>query len=77
MYPKFLGPYKVTSVLRNNRYLVEKHGDHEGPTCTSSSADHMKPWPQYQDFGSNSNDNSNSESDEEGDTLQGIKGNAN
>ena len=45
LHPKFFGPYKVVSVLRNDRYLVEKIGDHEGPFRTSSSADHMKQWP--------------------------------
>lgn len=41
---KFLGPYQIDSVLRNNRYIVEKVGNHEGPNKTSTSADHMKPW---------------------------------
>ncbi|XP_074097628.1 uncharacterized protein LOC141526492 [Cotesia typhae] len=41
---KFLGPYHVSRVLRNDRYLVEKVGEHEGPQRTSTSADHMKPW---------------------------------
>lgn len=42
---KFLGPYKITSVLRNDRYLVEKIGNQEGPIRTSTSADNMKRWP--------------------------------
>lgn len=41
---KFLGPYRVRKVLRNDRYLVEKVGEHEGPQNTSTSADHMKYW---------------------------------
>lgn len=41
---KYLGPYEVTRVLRNNRYLVHKVGEHEGPLRTSSAADFMKPW---------------------------------
>lgn len=45
LHPKFLGPYKISRVLRNDRYLVEKEGDHEGPAKTSTSADHMKEWP--------------------------------
>lgn len=28
---KYLGPYKISKVLRNARYLVQKMGDHEGP----------------------------------------------
>lgn len=28
----------------NDRYLVEKVGEHEGPQRTSTSADHMKQW---------------------------------
>ncbi|KZC09611.1 hypothetical protein WN55_01048 [Dufourea novaeangliae] len=34
---KFLGPYAVQNVLRNDRYLVEKDGDGEGPRRTSTS----------------------------------------
>lgn len=47
VYPKFLGPYKVIQALRNNRYLVEKVGEHQGPNSTSTSADNMKQWPLY------------------------------
>lgn len=42
--PKYLGPYKVIKALRNDRYLVEKVGEHEGPRTTSTSRDFMKPW---------------------------------
>jgi len=45
--PRFLGPYKIITVLRNDRYLVEKLGDHEGPHRTSTSIDHLKLWPQH------------------------------
>lgn len=41
---KYLGPYTVIKVLRNDRYVVQKIGDHEGPLRTSTAADHMKPW---------------------------------
>lgn len=41
---KFLGPYKITRALRNNRYLVHKMGEHEGPRQTSTAADYMKLW---------------------------------
>lgn len=42
--PKFLGPYQVTKVKRNDRYDVQKVGCHEGPNLTSSAADFMKRW---------------------------------
>lgn len=41
---KYLGPYEVTKKLRNDRYMVSKVGEHEGPLQTASAADHMKPW---------------------------------
>lgn len=41
---KFLGPYKITRALRNDRYLVQREGGQEGPYTTSSSSDNMKPW---------------------------------
>jgi len=41
---KFLGPYEVTNVLRNDRYLICKVGEQEGPLQTTTSADNMKPW---------------------------------
>lgn len=43
-HAKYLGPYRIVKVLRNNRYVVQKAGEHEGPQTTSSAADHMKPW---------------------------------
>ncbi|XP_063974896.1 uncharacterized protein LOC135161347 [Diachasmimorpha longicaudata] len=44
LYPKFFGPYKIVTVMKDNCYLVEKFGDHEGPNRTSAAADCMKPW---------------------------------
>jgi len=44
---KFLGPYEISRILRNDRYLVRKVGDHEGPGQTSTAADHIKPWETY------------------------------
>lgn len=41
---KFLGPYRITKIMRNHRYTVAKVGEHEGPQETSTSADYMKPW---------------------------------
>lgn len=44
--PKYLGPYKVVKVKRNDRYDVEKIcSSDDGPMRTSSSADYMKRWP--------------------------------
>ncbi|CAK9799255.1 Transposon Tf2-6 polyprotein [Anthophora plagiata] len=41
---KYLGPHQITRVLRNDRYLVEKVGGHEGPRQTSTAAKNMKSW---------------------------------
>lgn len=41
---KFLGPYRVMSVLRNDRYMVQREGEHERSRTTSTAADHMKWW---------------------------------
>lgn len=46
---KFLGPYEVTQIKRNDRYGVTKIGQHEGPNITSTAADLMKPWATYED----------------------------
>lgn len=42
--PKFLAPYRVIKVMRHDRYVIEKVGDHEGPQQTSTSANNMKLW---------------------------------
>lgn len=55
---KFQGPYKITRVMRNDRYSVAKVGDHEGPNTTSTSADHMKPWVTHIDDVENDDDES-------------------
>lgn len=41
---KYLGPYRVEKILRNDRFIVYKVGEHEGPQQTSTSAEYMKPW---------------------------------
>lgn len=41
-YSKFLGPYEIVKVLRDDRYVVSKVGEHEGPKTASISADHIK-----------------------------------
>ena len=41
---KSLGPYHVTIILRNNRYVVQKIGEHEGPQTIYTATDHLKPW---------------------------------
>lgn len=44
--PKYLGPYQVTKTKRHDRYDVEKVDMMaEGPVKTTTSADHMKKWP--------------------------------
>lgn len=48
--PKFLGPYEVTKIRRNDRYDVSKIGSHDGPNKTSTAADLMKPWVQEDDY---------------------------
>ncbi|GFS96941.1 transposon Ty3-G Gag-Pol polyprotein [Trichonephila clavipes] len=42
---KFIGPYKITQVKRNDTYNVEKCGNFDGPTKTSTGAEYLKPWP--------------------------------
>ncbi|KAJ8911976.1 hypothetical protein NQ315_003254 [Exocentrus adspersus] len=44
VHSKYVGPYRIVRVLRNDRYIVVKVGEHEGPRQTSTSADYMKPW---------------------------------
>jgi len=41
---KYLGPYSIIKILRNDRYVIQKVGEYEGPSRTSTSADHIKPW---------------------------------
>lgn len=44
LFPKYLGPYEVLKNKGNDRYVVKKVGNTEGPINTTSSADFMKPW---------------------------------
>ncbi|KAG5320741.1 MOS1T transposase, partial [Pseudoatta argentina] len=62
--PKFLGPYRISKVLRNDRYLVTRVGDHIGPQQTSTSADHMKPW--VSDIDSDESSEDDDETSEDG-----------
>ncbi|GFY78287.1 transposon Tf2-9 polyprotein [Trichonephila inaurata madagascariensis] len=41
---KFIGPYKITQVKPNDTYNVEKCGNFDGPTKTSTCAEYLKPW---------------------------------
>lgn len=50
LHAKFLGPYKIVAVKRNDRYGVEKVGDHEGPRLTTTASDFMKPWVEEIEF---------------------------
>jgi len=55
---KFLGPYQITKKLRNDRYVVRKIGETEGPLETSTSIDNMKPWKENTtDLSSNEDEN--------------------
>lgn len=49
---KYFGPYKVIKSKGNDRYEVEKVGIHEGPFCTTSSANFMKKWTDYENLAS-------------------------
>jgi len=51
----------VIKALRNDRYVLRKIGEHEGPRQTSSAADFMKPWIDEDDNEENFN-----ESDDDG-----------
>lgn len=48
LFPKYLGPYEIVKVCGNDRYLVMKVGDHEGPNQTSTATDYMKRWRTFQ-----------------------------
>lgn len=41
---KYIGSYRVIQVLHNDRYVVQREGEHEGPFRTSTAVDYMKPW---------------------------------
>ncbi|XP_053968337.1 uncharacterized protein LOC128869757 [Anastrepha ludens] len=41
---KYIGPYEVVKVKRNDRYDVKKAAEFQGPQQTSTSADYMKLW---------------------------------
>ena len=42
LHSKYLGPYRVVKVLRND--VGQREGEHEGPRTTSTAADHKKWW---------------------------------
>ncbi|KAG5323406.1 TF26 protein, partial [Pseudoatta argentina] len=44
LYPKYLGPYQIIHVLRGDRYVLSKVGEHEGPRSTTTSSDNIKRW---------------------------------
>lgn len=41
-HPKFLGQYYV--ILLNDRYTVQREGEHEEPQTTFTAADYIKLW---------------------------------
>lgn len=69
---KFYGPYEITRILRDDRYVVTKIGEQEGPRTTTTSADHIKRWisvHDLRDFSGKSCDESDEE-DSLDDTLE-------
>lgn len=42
--PKFLSPYEITVIKRNDCFTLRKLGYNEGPKATSSVADPIKLW---------------------------------
>lgn len=50
LHSKNFGPYKVVKSKGNDRYEVQKLGIHDGPYCTTSSADYMIRWTDYEDM---------------------------
>lgn len=39
VHSKYVGPYRIVRVLRNDRYVVSKVGEHDGPRQTTTLAD--------------------------------------
>jgi len=56
---KFLGLYRIKYTLRNDRYIVEKIGEGEGPRTTSTAVDHIKEWANLQETPPNLDSNNN------------------
>lgn len=48
--PKYLGPYKIVKVKGGNTYDVIKEGCHEGPNCTTTCSEFLKPWNDIPEF---------------------------
>ena len=43
--PKFKGPFRVSSILDNNRYVISNIEGHSNRTYKNIfPADHLKPW---------------------------------
>jgi len=63
--PKYLGPYQITHVLRGDRYVVSKVGEHKGPRSTTISIDNMKKWLSNE-YDSNTDSLEEDKDDEEG-----------
>lgn len=66
LFPKYLGPYKVSMANAHNRYVLERQGFGEGPGTATVSADLMKPWKGYDD-----EEDSSSEEEMLADTCRG------
>lgn len=47
MKAKFAGPYKIIKIKFNGTYDVERVGGSTGPLRTSTCAEYMKPWSEF------------------------------
>lgn len=65
---KYLGPYEIIKAMRNQRYLVQKVGEHEGPIQTTTSDDFIKPWIDR------TSDDSSEDEEEEDNSINNVRG---
>jgi len=72
---KFLGPYEITKILRNDWYVVAKVSEHEGPRTTNTS-DHIKRWLSSE-YMNDKDSNNNYDDDESIYTTSGAMCNQN
>lgn len=71
---RYIGPYQIIRVLRNDRYVVRKVGEHEGPTETSTAVDSIKHWLEYNSDYIDSEDESSEEEESTGEENPYIRG---
>jgi len=46
--PKYLGPYRIAKVKANDTYDVIRDGAHEGPKNTTTCAEYLKRWRDFE-----------------------------